>query len=265
LAWRGVVCFCRSTSGTPISDTALTIMPRQEQIRITTDKVVKGITVKTEESVYTVTYLDDSPERQEAVRYFRSQGDWNKLFFHSDIPWAVHQMPFEKAQAYLDAHPVQEQWRGLNLLDVKNQATDDDLARLRHIPEIEILQIRSNKITDDGIRHICQLVRLETLFIFSDNITDTCLEHIARIKTLKLLDLQGASQVTWAEYSKLVKSLPLLKDSYPPTHAVPPIRRFFDRLFDRLLRIRRRIFPRRANKRLRFETISRGPPPTGKS
>ncbi len=240
-------------------------MPRQEQIRITTPKVVNRITANTEERVYTVTYLDDPPERQETVHYFRTQGNYKRLFSPSGIPQTVQRMPFEEAQAYLDTHPMQEQWRGLNLLDVKNQATDDDLARLRHIPEIEILKIRSNKITDDGIRHICQLARLETLFIYSNNISDACLEHIACIKTLKLLDLQGASQVTWAGYSKLVKSLPHLEDSYPPTHAVPPIRRFFDRLFARLLRIRRRIIARPTNRKFRFETISRGPPPVDKS
>ena len=166
-------------------------MPRQEQIRITTPKVVNRITANTEERVYTVTYLDDPPERQETVHYFRTQGNYKRLFSPSGIPQTVQRMPFEEAQAYLDTHPMQEQWRGLNLLDVKNQATDDDLARLRHIPEIEILKIRSNKITDDGIRHICQLARLETLFIYSNNISDACLEHIACIKTLKLLVVAG--------------------------------------------------------------------------
>src|SRR5687767_12469532 len=94
------------------------------------------------ERVYTLTYLDGSPERQEAVQFFRRLRQPSCLFPALNIPEVIRSMSTDAAQQYLDAHPMQEQWSLLSFSE-KDLISDDDLGRLRYIPEIEVLKVWS--------------------------------------------------------------------------------------------------------------------------
>src|SRR5688572_9715784 len=87
---------------------------------------------------YTVWHTEDSSERDEVVRFFQSP---HTLFPAMDLPPVVHEMPLTEANAYLRDHPTPKLW---SLLTVRGPIDDDDLARLRHLPELEILKIHSH-------------------------------------------------------------------------------------------------------------------------
>jgi hypothetical protein len=181
-------------------------MPRIAQI---THKDKNG------ERAYTLTYLDDSPERQEAIQFFQRSRGSSGLFPALNIPEIVSGMPRHAAQEYLDAHPIQEQW---SLLAIRegDGISDDDLIRLRYIPEIHTLNVFSNRITDLGVRHVCFLRQLKHLALNSTSVTDACLDDITNIRTLLSLDMQMSRRVSRSAYLSAVKRLPSIVDSYPP-------------------------------------------------
>jgi len=189
-------------------------MPRREQIRRKTNK---------DERVYTFTYLDDSPERQEAIQFFKTSRSTSGLFQGTGlfpalkIPEVVDRMSLHAAQEYLDAHPVQEQWSLLTIRQDDGAITDADLIRLRYLPELEHLNVFSSRITDLGVRHFCFLERLKHLVLYSPGVTDACLDSIVNIQTLVSLDMQRASRVSRAAFFAAVRRLPAICDAYPPS------------------------------------------------
>jgi len=166
---------------------------------------------------YVLVYEDDSPERAEAVHFFQENGDC--LFPSMDIPLEVKGMPIEQANAYLRQHPIQERWCSLNI-DRQSAIRDDDLARLRHLPEIRRVKISSNHITDAGIKHLLALAALDHLLLYSDQITDKCLSYIRTIRTLVALDLQAAPNISREAVLALVNEMPSLQDVWPPPDPV---------------------------------------------
>jgi hypothetical protein len=182
-------------------------MPRKAQITFRDDKVDRD---------YTLTYLDDSPERQEAVQFFRSLRQPSCLIPSLSIPEVIRSMSTNAAQEYLDAHPMQEQWSLLSFSE-RDPVSDDDLVRLQYLPELEVLKVFSNRITDLGVRHFCSLSRLNQLVLYSNNVTDACFDHITRIRTLVLLDMQMSRRVSRSAYLAATKRLPSIQDSYPPS------------------------------------------------
>src|SRR6516164_6818703 len=99
-------------------------MPRETQITVTHGAVWRE---------YTVVFRDDPPERAEAVRFFQEHAD--SLFPDMSTPPEVNEMPIEEANAYLRRHPIKEQWFQLTI-GRKNPVRDEDLSRLRYLPEI---------------------------------------------------------------------------------------------------------------------------------
>ena len=189
-------------------------MPRKAQINSKDGK---------DERVYMLTYLDDSPERQEAVQFFGRLRQPSCLFPALNIPEVIRSMSTDAAQRYLDAHPMQEEWSLLSFSEA-DPISDDDLVRLRYIPEIEVLMVRSNRITDMGVRHFCFLERLHSLILYSNSVTDACFDHITRIRTLVCLDMQMSRRVSRSAYLSATKRLPCIEDSYPPFEGpLPPI------------------------------------------
>lgn len=159
---------------------------------------------------YHVTYSDDSDERMDAVSFF-GKG----LFPALDIPDSLDQMSEQAAQEYLDAHPLQRQWSMLTL-DHRVAFADDDLYRLRHLPELERIHSHANHLSDRGVSFLGQVSDLRHLVIYSPLITDQCLEDIARLRHLQTIDLQGSHLISRKAFDILVSSLPYLVDIYPP-------------------------------------------------
>lgn len=121
----------------------------------------------------------------------------------------------ENAQAYLDSHPMHQRWQMLNVVQT-DLICDDDLARLRHIPEIEYAKIISSRITDRGVKHLCYLSNLRSLFLYSRKVTNACLVHIGQMKTLETLDLQMSPFVSRSAFTSTTAQLPSLRESFPP-------------------------------------------------
>ncbi len=183
-------------------------MPRERQITVTCGGISRE---------YLVVYQDDPPERKEAVEFFKEHGD--RLFPSMAIPSEVEKMPIEKANAYLRRHPIQEQW---NLLTIGQQSPiqDGDLARLRYLPEINEVKIRSDRITDAGLRHLLLLPHLTHLLVYSGQVTDECLGIIRQLRSLVSLDIQASDNVSRAAALAAIEAMPWLRDAWPPPDPV---------------------------------------------
>ena len=163
---------------------------------------------------FTITYLDDHPARAEAVAFFQTLD--RGLFPAMNLPEIIDGLTHAEAQRHLDNNPLQEQWSILTIGHDENVA-DDDLARLEHIPEIDVLKIYSSSITDTGFQHLKWLTRLEWLLVSSTSITDACLGTITQLKSLVGVDFQLCPNVSYDGYMSAMDRLPNLRDErYPP-------------------------------------------------
>lgn len=160
---------------------------------------------------FVVTFEDDPPERAEAVRFFQRLR--RPIGPARNLPDEVDQMSPEDAQRYLDANPRRQRWSTLRIL-AEDGVTDDDLARLRFIPELEQLSLYN--IGDEALRHVTHLHSIEGLGVYSEKVTDACLEHVRRLVTLRSIDFQGASNVSTAAFREAVAALPRVVEVYPP-------------------------------------------------
>lgn len=185
-------------------------MPRQ----ITISTTLAGAATRE----LTLTYLDDPPERADAVAFFQRLQRGLTPFIK--LPDVLRQMEQDEAQKYLDEHPTLQQWSELDIR-VADSITDADLAGLGFLTELELVKIASNGITDDGVRHLLKLSSLTSLTLYSVNITDDCLDQLARLDSLRMLDMQMALRVSGEGFRRLVERLPALTESKPPF--VPPI------------------------------------------
>ncbi len=185
---------------------SVTDMPRQTTIARTV-----GDDPKRE---FTITFVDDDPPRAEAVAFF--QNTERRLFPAMNLPEIIDGLSLADAQYYLDTHPMQQQWSILTIGHDDN-VMDDDLARLEHIREIDVLKIHSSRITDAGLRHLKWLNRLEWLLVSSNSITDACLEYVSQLTSLVGVDFQLCPNVSYDGYMNAMDRLPNLRDErYPP-------------------------------------------------
>jgi len=67
--------------------------------------------------------------------------------------------------------------------------TDDTLAELRGLEDLDYLDLVEAHITDEGLRHLADLPGLETLFLSSTAVTDAGLKHVSQIESLQTLYL----------------------------------------------------------------------------
>jgi hypothetical protein len=211
-------------------------MPQKKSFKYQSGKVCRE---------YVVTITDDAPERAEAVAFFGREmliPDIHKL---CDLV-QFDELPLDDAQAYLDAHPIQVTFNRLTLdewgplfNDRKYHATlnDDDLARLKYIPELKDVQVFTSQISDKGIAHFQHLREIKRLWLYSSNVTDRCLAVIRDLVSLEGLDLQGARNVSKQAFADTVALLPNLVDSYAPSNISlegapePPIQEYYE-LYD---------------------------------
>jgi hypothetical protein len=88
-----------------------------------------------------------------------------------------------------------------------SKVTDAELVRLRALPQLESLYLRSSQVTDAGLVCLPVLTQLEELSLDSTQITDAGLEHLRGLTQLKSLSLVN-TQVTDAGVAQLQKALP---------------------------------------------------------
>jgi len=164
----------------------------------------------------TLTYIDDPPERAEAVAFFQQLE--RGLTPVIAIPDAIHQLPPDEIQPYLDAHPMLQVWSHLEIRN-SDVINDDDLARLVQLSELRSLKIASNNITGLALPHIASLPNLRSLTLYSVNITDDGLDDLAGLGNLQMLDMQLSLRVSAGGFKALVERLPDVVDSKPPLEA----------------------------------------------
>lgn len=92
-------------------------------------------------------------------------------------------------------HLTAQGLRGLlpltSLRDVSlSSATDDSLAVLAQLPNLEILSLRGTAVTDDGLKHLRGHGRLRSLLLGSTNVTDHGAIHLLSLPALEIVDLQ---------------------------------------------------------------------------
>jgi len=95
---------------------------------------------------------------------------------------------------------------------------DQDLYRLKHLPELERLHSHADHLTDAGVNFFRLIPDLKHLLIYSPLVTDACLEDVAALSLLETIDLQGSPGITAEAFDRLVDRLDHLVDIYPPFH-----------------------------------------------
>lgn len=89
----------------------------------------------------------------------------------------------------------------------KPHITDDGLAYLADLSQLEEIYAGYNPITDIGLQHLANLHNLRVLTLNCTLITDAGLDYLSGLKNLKTLNVSG-SKVTGAGVAKLQASLP---------------------------------------------------------
>ncbi len=170
-----------------------------------------SVTRNNENRDFIAHYVDDSPERAEAIAFFE-----DCLFPDSPVDDYLWALPIGAANAFLAANPIVQTFESLYLQNRGDDICDDDLARLRHVPELRRLIVYSNRITDVGIRNLSPQFRLETLWIGSSLVTDTSIATISQLQSLRSLDLQNCGGLTNAAFDSMIAELPFLVESWGP-------------------------------------------------
>lgn len=71
----------------------------------------------------------------------------------------------------------------------KSSVEDDGLAELRHLKQLDLLDIEGNKVTDQGLEHLSNMKSLRELSLNRLGITDKGIAHLIRLPNLMHLDL----------------------------------------------------------------------------
>ena len=132
-----------------------------------------------------------------------------------------------------------KEMKGLTVLLVGPEITNDGLIHLKEATELVSLSLRNTKVTGVGLAHLAGLPKLATLGLSETGITDTDLEHLKGFKALtklhlnttgvtdagleRLAGLNGLTllevtktKVTAAGVEKLQKALPNCKIEWTP-------------------------------------------------
>jgi hypothetical protein len=170
--------------------------------------------------VYRVWYLDDPPERAEAVTFFENLGECPWLCPKMCVPEFLHDLPIEEANEYLRHHPVLEEYSGLVSCGGE-LIQDDDLRRLEYLPELKFVRLHSDNITDAGVRHFRHLRHVEWFELYSLQVTDASQAVIRQFRQLRLLDLQGSLGLSRAACEAVIRELGVREFWLPRRPAEP--------------------------------------------
>ena len=86
---------------------------------------------------------------------------------------------------------------------------DNNVAVIKHLPEVRWLSSYYSKVTDQGMRHFRGLRNLEELYLTGLEITDDGLENLEGLRGLKRLQIHWCSlEITSEGKDRLVRALP---------------------------------------------------------
>lgn len=71
--------------------------------------------------------------------------------------------------------------------------TDDDLSKLKALPEIKELVFWKNDLSDEGLVHLADMENIESLTVHLASVTDDGLKHLRGLKKLRFLHLDGVN------------------------------------------------------------------------
>ncbi|MGI8982255.1 MAG: hypothetical protein ACR2FY_23740 [Pirellulaceae bacterium] len=97
----------------------------------------------------------------------------------------------------------------LHLDHAKNTVTDDGLAKIARLDQVEHLRIRGGSIGDDGLKALATMPHLKTLNLPQGKFTDAGLAHLKQLPQLQMLRI-GSPKVTDAGIAAL-KDFPALE------------------------------------------------------
>lgn len=160
-----------------------------------------------------INYEPDPPLRVEAISFFKSLEFG--LVQASPLPEECYDMDEDEAQRYVDNLILKKNWGMLTILS-KDPVENQDLVRLKYLPEIKMLRVLSDKIGDEGIKYLKYLTSLEVLEIYSSKVSDRCLDYLTSIDSLQRLDMQGARGVSATAFKAVAGRLPMLRASLAP-------------------------------------------------
>lgn len=88
--------------------------------------------------------------------------------------------------------------------------TDQGMAHVKNLTELERFGLLGSAITDDGVANLAELTNLKTVDLSSNNLTDDALQHFHGLKKLEQLYLHQ-TRVTPEGIAELKKVLPMCK------------------------------------------------------
>jgi hypothetical protein len=168
-------------------------MPRRRWLQFSLRTAFVGLTVF---AVWLGVIVNRAREQREAVKAIEALGGW------------VTYDSLQASDSLLRRWLPQDYIDGVEEVSLRStRATDDVVAHLKALKELERLQLDSCYVTDAGLAHLQGLTNLRVLTLDYTRITDTGLVHLVRLTKLRWLFLQETG-VTGEGIARLKKALP---------------------------------------------------------
>ena len=119
---------------------------------------------------------------------------------------------------YRYGYAVKLWWLGLGIRG--HGPCDEDLAKLKGLPELKVLVLNGDNLTDNGLSHLGQMTRIERLGLVSGRVTDAGLEHFKGLRNLEYLELY-LPHVTEEGIEELEKALPNCTINWRASKMIP--------------------------------------------
>ncbi len=170
--------------------------------------------------------MDRARKQQRAVEALRQIGGEVLYFNHFQLD--ANTARFDKGK------PLTPQWLS-NIVGVDffgsvrtvylhEKTTDEHLAHLKSLPNVESLIVGSSKVTDSGVAHLKDLRGLKELSLESDKVTDAGIAHIASLEELRYLQLGCSFTDKGIEQLASLKKLEKLQIGHSASFSVQAIR-----------------------------------------
>ena len=104
-----------------------------------------------------------------------------------------------------------KQLADVTVLNLKRtKITDDGLRHLQNLTSLTILHLEQTEISDEGIAHLAKLTNLQYLNLYGTNITDNALPHLYQLKQLERLYV-WQTKITSQGATELERTIPGLR------------------------------------------------------
>lgn len=151
--------------------------------------------------------MDRARRQQKAVAVLRERGS---VLYESHFQGPGLSARFEKpapwGPKWLRAIVGNDFFDRVRTVWLTESPSDDDLAYLRDLPDVESLIISSNYVTGKGVEHLQGLTSLKELILGRNKLTDADLAHLEPLQELRYLN------VLCSMSDRAVESLAVLKN-----------------------------------------------------